>query len=115
MDRQPNPYRPGFNQSPGVLAGRDEALTAVREALEVAALDGRTPRPLVLVGTRGVGKTVLLGEIAAIAAEAPRLAHGERRDPPRHARSSDSCSNGSKPLESSWRAHPEAGGFGWSG
>jgi len=31
----PNPYRPGFNQSPAVLAGRDEVLEAIREALEV--------------------------------------------------------------------------------
>ena len=63
--RQPNPYRPGFNQAPDVLVGRDEVLAAAREALDVAALDGRTPRPLVLVGSRGVGKTVLLGQIAA--------------------------------------------------
>jgi len=68
--REPNPYRPGFNQAPGVLAGRDDVLAAAREALDVAALDGRTPRPLVLVGSRGVGKTVLLGEIAAMAGSA---------------------------------------------
>lgn len=65
--REPNPYRPGFNQAPAVLAGRDDVLGAAREALDVAALDGRTPRPLVLVGSRGVGKTVLLGEIASMA------------------------------------------------
>jgi hypothetical protein len=51
-----------------VLAGRDTVLEAAAEALDVAALDGRTPPPLVLVGPRGVGKTVLLGEIAALAA-----------------------------------------------
>lgn len=68
MARSPNPYRPGFNQPPEVLAGRDDVLAAAREALDVAALDGRTPRPLVLVGSRGVGKTVLLGEIAVVAA-----------------------------------------------
>jgi hypothetical protein len=65
--RQPNPYRPGFNQAPAVLAGRDDVLAAAREALDVAALDARTPRPLVLVGSRGVGKTVLLGEVASVA------------------------------------------------
>ncbi len=115
MDRQPNPYRPGFNQSPGVLAGRDEALTAVREALEVAALDGRTPRPLVLVGTRGVGKTVLLGEIAAIAAElhgwltvSVEIRPGTQL-PWTAARSPRSRSR------AAWRAHPGAGGSGWSG
>lgn len=66
--RQRNPFRPGFNQPPRVLAGRDGVVTAAGEALDVAALDGRTPRPLVLVGSRGVGKTVLLGEIATVAA-----------------------------------------------
>ena len=67
--RTPNPYRPGFNQAPAVLAGRDQVLAGALEALEVAAFDGRTPRPLLLVGPRGVGKTVTLGEIASLAAE----------------------------------------------
>jgi hypothetical protein len=66
--RLPNPYRPGFNQAPVVLAGRSEVLDGAREALAVAGEDGRTPRPLVLLGPRGVGKTVTLGEIAEIAA-----------------------------------------------
>lgn len=69
MQRIPNPYRPGFNQPPVALAGRGNVLAAIAEALDVAALDGRTPRPLVLTGGRGVGKTVLLGESAVIAAE----------------------------------------------
>ena len=67
--RTPNPFRPGFNQAPLALAGRDPILGAVREALAVAALDARTPRPVVLTGGRGVGKTVLLGETAVIAAQ----------------------------------------------
>lgn len=65
--RQPNPYHPGFNQPPTVMAGRDALLGDVEEALEVAALDHRTPRPLVLVGSRGVGKTVTLESIAVLA------------------------------------------------
>ncbi|MDC5696663.1 ATP-binding protein [Intrasporangium calvum] len=68
MARPANPFRPGFNASPPVLVGRDHLLDAVREALAVAALDGRTPRPIVITGTRGVGKTVALGEAAALAA-----------------------------------------------
>lgn len=60
-----SPYRPGFNQAPMVLVGRDEVLAAAEEAVAIAALDRRTPQPLLLVGARGVGKTVLLGEIAA--------------------------------------------------
>ncbi len=67
--RVPNPYRPGFNQAPLALAGRQRVVGAIDEALAVAALDGRTPRPLVLAGTRGVGKTVILGEAAARAAD----------------------------------------------
>src|SRR5690625_591778 len=69
MRRTPNPYRPGFNQMPAELVGRHVVLDAAREALAVAAYDARMPRPLVLVGVRGVGKTVTLAEIAAIAAE----------------------------------------------
>lgn len=67
VPRQPNPYHPGFNQPPAVLAGRESLLADVAEALEVAAYDHRTPRPVVLVGPRGVGKTVTLGEIAELA------------------------------------------------
>jgi MoxR-like ATPase len=47
-----------------VLAGRGEVLAAADEAIALAAFDRRTPQPLLLVGARGVGKTVLLGEIA---------------------------------------------------
>ncbi len=73
--RPTSPYRPGFNQAPAVLAGRDEVLAAVDEAIAIAALDRRTPQPLLLVGARGVGKTVLLGEIAARAVAAHGWPH----------------------------------------
>lgn len=62
-----NPYRPGFAQHPVLLAGRGAVLAGAREALDVAALDGRMPRPLILVGVRGVGKTVALNEISSLA------------------------------------------------
>lgn len=67
-ERVANPYRPGFNQPPLVFAGREDVLDGANEALEIAAYDARTPRPLILVGPRGVGKTVTLGEIADLAA-----------------------------------------------
>jgi hypothetical protein len=42
-------------------------LENLHDAVEVAAIDGRTPRPTMIVGARGVGKTVLLAQAAAIA------------------------------------------------
>jgi hypothetical protein len=65
--RVENPYRPGFNEPPKELAGRETVIEDLREAIEIAALDGRTPRPTLLAGARGVGKTVLLAEAGAIA------------------------------------------------
>lgn len=65
MKRLQNPYRPGFNQAPLTLAGRGQVIEGLVEALEIAALDARTPPPVLLVGARGLGKTVLLGEISA--------------------------------------------------
>lgn len=67
--RIPNPYRPGFNQVPAVLAGRDDILAAIGEALDVAALDARTPRPVMITGTRGVSKTVGLDQARRAAAQ----------------------------------------------
>jgi hypothetical protein len=65
VERARNPYRPGFNQSPETLAGRSEVLEYLVDALEAAALDGYTPPPLLLVGSRGMGKTALLAEAGA--------------------------------------------------
>jgi len=67
VKRLENPFRPGFNEPPKELAGRETVLEDLREAIEVAALDGRTPRPTLLTGARGVGKTVLLAEAGTIA------------------------------------------------
>ena len=62
-----NPYRPGFNQAPVTLGGRTEVVEDLIDALEIAAIDHRMPPPVMLVGPRGVGKTVLLGELADLA------------------------------------------------
>jgi hypothetical protein len=70
VPRATNPYRPGFSQVPEHLAGRAEILDSFDEALEIAGDDGRTPAPLVLVGDRGVGKSVLLVTFRQLAAEA---------------------------------------------
>jgi hypothetical protein len=62
MDPVRNPYAPGAGQRPPELAGRDAELAAVEVALERAAR-GRPERSVVLVGLRGVGKTVLLNAL----------------------------------------------------
>lgn len=59
MDPVRNPYAPGAGQRPPELAGRDAEIAAVDVALDRAAR-GRPERGVVLVGLRGVGKTVLL-------------------------------------------------------
>ncbi len=61
----PSPYTPGYNQVPSVLAGRDDVLAAADEAIERAALDRQVPPALVLVGPRGMGKSVLLTYVAS--------------------------------------------------
>lgn len=80
-----NPYTPGFNQAPAVLAGRGDVIAAMEEAFEVAALDGRTPRPILLTGSRGVGKTVLLEEARRIAAQQHSWVHASVEVPPGRA------------------------------
>ena len=57
-----NPYAPGAGQRPPELAGRDAELAAMDVVLERAAR-GRPERSVVLVGLRGVGKTVLLNAL----------------------------------------------------
>ncbi|MEZ5644709.1 MAG: ATP-binding protein [Burkholderiaceae bacterium] len=54
-----NPFAPGAGTPPPELAGRDALLEAVHVAIERARI-GRPARSVMLVGLRGVGKTVLL-------------------------------------------------------
>jgi hypothetical protein len=61
-----NPFAPGAGQRPPELAGRERELKAFEVVLERVAR-GRPERSLVLTGLRGVGKTVLLGELRAMA------------------------------------------------
>ncbi|ROP39458.1 AAA ATPase-like protein [Saccharothrix texasensis] len=61
-----NPFAPGAGQRPPELAGRDKELGAFEVVLERVAR-GRPERSLVLTGLRGVGKTVLLGELRSMA------------------------------------------------
>jgi len=61
-----NPFAPGAGQRPPELAGRDKEVGAFEVVLERVAR-GRPERSLVLTGLRGVGKTVLLGELRSMA------------------------------------------------
>ena len=59
MDAIKNPFAPGAGSPPPELAGRDELREAVRVAIERTRA-GKSARSLMVVGLRGVGKTVLL-------------------------------------------------------
>ena len=62
MDPIRNPYAPGAGTPPPELAGRDELRETARVALERSRI-GRPSKSLIMVGLRGVGKTVLLDRI----------------------------------------------------
>ena len=62
MDRRRNPYAPGAGTRPHELAGRDKVIEDIEIALDRVRL-GRSPPHHMLVGLRGVGKTVLLDEL----------------------------------------------------
>jgi hypothetical protein len=62
MDPIRNPYAPGAGTQPPELAGRDELRERARIALERIRL-GRPAKSVLIVGLRGVGKTVLLDRI----------------------------------------------------
>jgi len=62
MDSIRNPYSPGAGSPPPELAGRDALRDQLRIALARIRL-GRPAKSVVMVGLRGVGKTVLLDQI----------------------------------------------------
>jgi hypothetical protein len=62
MDPVRNPFAPGAGNQPPELAGRGQIVEDVRIALQRAIL-GRSARSQMLLGLRGVGKTVLLNKI----------------------------------------------------
>ncbi|MFT4102372.1 MAG: ATP-binding protein [Burkholderiaceae bacterium] len=62
MDPVRNPFAPGAGSRPPELAGRDDLLETARIAIERTRL-GKSTKSVVLVGLRGVGKTVLLDKI----------------------------------------------------
>jgi AAA ATPase-like protein len=64
VDPVRNPFCPGAGTPPPELAGRDELRETVRIALERVRL-GNPSKSLLMVGLRGVGKTVLLDQMRA--------------------------------------------------
>lgn len=60
-----NPFRPTFGASPLVWAGRQTVLANVDAALQGSP--GNPDRSIILSGSRGIGKTVLLSEVEDIA------------------------------------------------
>ena len=62
MDPIKNPYAPGAGTPPPELAGRDELRDTVRIAL-ARVRAGRPAKSILMVGLRGVGKTVLLDRL----------------------------------------------------
>ena len=59
MDPVTNPFAPGAGTPPPELAGRDDLLEIVRVAVE-RVRRGFPTKSVLMVGLRGVGKTVLL-------------------------------------------------------
>ena len=85
MDPINNPYAPGAGTPPPELAGRDELRETVRIALERVRA-GRPAKSILVIGLRGVGKTVLLDKIredaAASGMETIRVEAPENRSLP---------------------------------
>lgn len=63
----PNPFAPTFGSVPPVMAGRDDILDAIREAL----ITGTTHPDYtsIFIGVRGAGKTVMLNAVEDVAHE----------------------------------------------
>lgn len=66
MEPQLNPYNPGSGVQPSFLAGRDDEIAAF-DLLVARTGNSRPARPMILSGLRGVGKTVLLRRLKALA------------------------------------------------
>ena len=66
MDSVNNPYNPGAGAPPPELAGRKSILKQAENTI-VRTKNGKVPKSFIMLGLRGVGKTVLLNRIDQIA------------------------------------------------
>ena len=73
MDPVRNPFAPGAGSRPPEFAGRDAILNDAEIAIK-RALIGKQNRSQMLLGLRGVGKTVLLNKIEEMAENAGHVA-----------------------------------------
>jgi hypothetical protein len=64
-----NPYAPGAGTPPPALVGRDEVISGAEIALK-RLVSSRASQHLLITGLRGVGKTVLLAKLSAVAERA---------------------------------------------
>ncbi|PPD27798.1 MAG: hypothetical protein CTY20_12105 [Hyphomicrobium sp.] len=74
MDDVRNPFAPGAGNQPPELAGR-QAILQQAQTILARVEQGRHAKSFMLVGLRGVGKTVLLNRILEIAEERQLSAH----------------------------------------
>ncbi|MEQ8717128.1 MAG: ATP-binding protein [Acidimicrobiales bacterium] len=74
-----NPFSPTFGASPPVLAGRDDILTDIDDALEVGPT--HPDYTSLFVGVRGAGKTVMLNAVEDLARERGWLTISENASP----------------------------------
>ncbi|HKT98908.1 MAG TPA: ATP-binding protein [Paraburkholderia sp.] len=85
MDPILNPYAPGAGTPPPELAGRRDVREAVRVCIE-RLKRGRAAKSILMVGLRGVGKTVLLDQMRhdaeAVGAHTIRIEAPENRSLP---------------------------------
>lgn len=85
MDPVRNPFAPGAGTPPPELAGRDDLRNAVRIAAQ-RVRQGRPAKSVLMVGLRGVGKTVLLDrmkeDVEALGIETTRIEVPENRSLP---------------------------------
>ena len=72
MDPVRNPFAPGAGSQPPELAGRESILSDAHIAIQ-RALIGKPSRSQMLLGLRGVGKTVLLSKIEEMAEQSGHL------------------------------------------
>lgn len=72
MDAVRNPFSPGAGSRPPELAGREAILEDAQTSIQRVLL-GRPSRPQMLLGLRGVGKTVLLNKIEELAESAGHI------------------------------------------